>query len=192
MSGVAGIVANCVACTLHPLENVKLRFQAADYAKNNPIQAYSGIFDALSRMYRHEGLISLYRGAMVNILAGSLANSIFFSVYTDGKHRYNYDASQPNSWTTIIISLRASLVAMIVTTPFWVVKTRLALYKEGKHNGSSRPGSVIWHVVRDMAVNEGPQAFFRGLGPSICLSAYGIIQMFCYENINHALGYQTG
>ena len=47
----------------------------------------------MGRMYRHEGLISLYRGAMVNIVAGSFANSIFFYVYTDGKQRYNYDAS---------------------------------------------------------------------------------------------------
>ena len=62
-------------------------------AKNNPIQAYSGIYDAVSRMYRHEGFMSLYRGALVNILAGSLANSVFFFVYTDGKTRYNFDAS---------------------------------------------------------------------------------------------------
>ena len=103
---------------------------ASDYAKNNPIQAYSGIVDAITRMYRHEGLMSLYRGAIVNITAGSIANSIFFYMYTDGKHRYNYDPSNPNSWTTVIISLRASIVAIILTTPMWVVKTRLALFKE--------------------------------------------------------------
>ncbi len=66
-------------------------YTASDMAKNNPIQAYSGIFDALTRMYRYEGFRSLYRGAMVNIFAGSLANSIFFYVYTDGKTRYSYD-----------------------------------------------------------------------------------------------------
>ena len=85
MSSVAGIVANTVACSMHPLENVKLRFQASDMASNNPIQAYRGIFDALRTMYVKEGLLSLYRGALVNIFAGSLGNSIFFYVYTDGK-----------------------------------------------------------------------------------------------------------
>ncbi len=111
-----------------------LLYAAADHAKNNPIGAYKGIFDCVSRMYRHEGLASLYRGAMVNIFAGSFANSVFFFVYTDGKVRYNYDPSNPNSMTTILISLRASLVAMILTTPFWVVKTRLALFKETSPN----------------------------------------------------------
>ena len=86
--------------------------------------------DAILKMYRHEGLISLYRGALVNIVAGSIANSVFFFVYAEGKHRYNYDPSNPNTWTTIIVSLRASLISMIITTPMWVVKTRLALYKD--------------------------------------------------------------
>ena len=80
-------------------------------------------------MYIKEGFLSLYRGCLVNILAGSLANSIFFYVYTEGKQRYNFDASQPNSLTTIWISMRAALVAQALTCPFWVVKTRLALYR---------------------------------------------------------------
>lgn len=93
---------------------------------------------------------------------------------------------------TVLISLRASLAAMILTTPFWVVKTRLALYKETHANPNKMPGSVIVNVVKDMAMNEGPKAFFKGIGPSIALSSYGIIQMFCYENVNQLLGYQTG
>ena len=71
----------------------------------------------------------------------------------------------------------------------WVVKTRLALYKEQKGTGN---GGVIIRVVKDMAVNEGPTAFFKGLGPSIVLSCYGIIQMYCYENLTHLFGFQSG
>ena len=67
---------------------------------------------------------------MVNIVAGSFANSIFFFVYTDGKTRYGFDPANPNSLTTVLISWRAALASMFLTTPFWVVKTRLALYKE--------------------------------------------------------------
>ena len=126
----------------------------------------------------------------MNMFAGSLANSLFFYVYTDGKKRYNYDPSKPNSWTTVIISLRASLVSMIVCCPFWAIKTRLGLYRES--HLSQRGGFVIWNVVKDMAVNEGPKAFFKAIGPSILLTPYGMIQMFAYENINHFLGYKSG
>lgn len=77
-----------------------------------------------------EGFPVLYRGVVVNIIAGSVANSIFFYVYQDGKKRYNYDPKQPYSMKTILISMRAGLVSMFLTTPMWTVKTRLVLYKE--------------------------------------------------------------
>ena len=64
------------------------------------------------------------------MVAGSLANSTFFYVYTDGKKRYNYDPKQPYSLKTIFISLRAGVVAMILTAPLWTVKTRMVLYRE--------------------------------------------------------------
>ena len=159
-------------------------------AKNNPIAAYSGIRHALKSMWMEDGIRSLYRGALVNVIAGSLANSIFFWVYADGKTRYGFDASNPGDWTTILISVRAALVAQVLTIPFWVVKTRLALYK-AKGYDPSRGGHIVT-VVKDMAVNEGPRAFFKGFWPSILLASYGVIQMYAYENINHAVGYTSG
>jgi hypothetical protein len=66
----------------------------------------------------------------MNIIAGSVANSIFFYVYTDGKKRYNYDPDNPYSWKVIWISWRSGLVSMAITTPLWTVKTRMVLYKE--------------------------------------------------------------
>jgi hypothetical protein len=36
-------------------------------------------------MYRNEGFSTWYRGVSLNIIAGSIASSIFFYVYTDGK-----------------------------------------------------------------------------------------------------------
>jgi len=66
----------------------------------------------------------------MNIFAGSVANSIFFYVYADGKKRYGYDPKNPYSLKTIFISWRAGFVAMLITTPLWTVKTRLVLYRE--------------------------------------------------------------
>ena len=81
-------------------------------------------------MHFEEGFSVLYRGVLVNMLAGSIANSIFFYVYSDGKKRYHYDPAKPYSLKTMFISLRAGLVSMFLTTPMWTVKTRLVLYKE--------------------------------------------------------------
>lgn len=81
-------------------------------------------------MYKHEGFSVLYRGVLINMVAGSVANSIFFYVYADGKKRYHYDPEKPYSMKTVLISMRAGLVSMFITTPMWTVKTRLALFKE--------------------------------------------------------------
>ena len=125
----AALIANAVSLSLHPLENVKVRFQAADLASNNPIPNYKGIIDALKTMYKTEGIASLYRGVLLNLFASSIAQSLFFYMYADGKRRYNYDQNNPNSWVTAWISLRAGVFSMTVTTPMWVVKTRITLHR---------------------------------------------------------------
>ena len=70
---MAAFCANAVSLSLHPLENVEVRFQAADLASNNPIPSYRGIADAIVTMYRVEGLKSLYRGVLLNLCASSVA-----------------------------------------------------------------------------------------------------------------------
>ena len=115
---------------LYPLENVKLRFQASNLAENNPIPAYRGIYDAISKMYLNEGFASLYRGVLMNVIAGSIANSIFFYVYQDGKKKYNFDSNKPYSWETLLISYRAGIASMAITTPLWTLKTRMVLFQE--------------------------------------------------------------
>lgn len=185
-SSVAGIVANLASLVFHPLENVKIRFQANDLAKNNPIPAYRGISDALKRIAYEEGFFSLYRGVIINMIAGSLANSVFFYVYSDGKKRYDYDPRYPYSFKTIMISMRAGLVSMFVTAPLWTVKTRMVLYREQFHLSNS---VIVQRVVKDMWSQEGVRGFYHGFVPSIFMSSYGVIQMFCYENINNVLGY---
>ena len=86
-------------------------------------------------MVRQEGFGTLYRGVLMNVVAGSVANSIFFYVYTDGKKRYHFDPQHPYSFKTVLISLRAGLVSMLLTGPMWAVKTRVILCKE--HHGLS-------------------------------------------------------
>jgi hypothetical protein len=65
MGSLASAISHAVATALHPLENVKLRFQANDSATNNPIPRYRGIADAITTVYKTEGLKALYRGAGV-------------------------------------------------------------------------------------------------------------------------------
>jgi hypothetical protein len=57
------------------------KYIANDLAKNNPIPKYRGIYDAMRSIYKEEGFFSLYRGVLINMVAGSLANMCFFYIY---------------------------------------------------------------------------------------------------------------
>jgi hypothetical protein len=78
---------------------------------------------------------------------------------------------------------------MSLTTPMWVLKTRLVLHRS---TSTSTEKFLIYKISRDMLVNEGVKSFFKGYVPSLFLATYGMIQMFSYENINFLLGYQSG
>jgi hypothetical protein len=41
-------------------------------------------------MYLEEGLVSFYRGVYINMVGNTVSNMLFFSLYADGKKRYNY------------------------------------------------------------------------------------------------------
>lgn len=84
----------------------------------------------MNTIKKEEGFFSLYRGVIINLIAGSIANSVFFYVYQDGKKRYEYDPKHPYSLKTIMISMRAGLVSMFVSAPLWTIKTRMVLYRE--------------------------------------------------------------
>lgn len=114
----------------------------------------------------------MYRGVIINALAGSIANMVFFYVYSDGKKRYNYDPSKPYSMTTVLISLRAGLVSMFITTPLWTIKTREVLYREQFNVPNYM---IVQRVAMDMYRNEGIRGFYHGFVPSIFMSTYGVI-----------------
>lgn len=149
-------------------------FTASNLASNNPIPAYRGIADALTSMYRIEGFAALYRGVAMNIVAGSIANSLFFYIYQDGKKRYEFDPNNPYALKTLLISYRAGIISMAVTAPLWTVKTRMALFKDHEQRKMSSR-QIFRIIVSEMYHREGILSFYKGFIPSIFMSTYGVI-----------------
>lgn len=164
---------------------------ASNLASNNPIPAYRGISDAITNIYHTEGFAALYRGVAMNIIAGSIANSLFFYIYQDGKKRYEYDSSNPYSVKTLLISYRAGIISMAVTAPMWTVKTRMALFKDYE-NRKMTSREIFTKIVTEMYHREGILSFYKGFIPSIFMSTYGVIQMSSYEMLTHSFGFESG
>ena len=107
---------------------IKLFTEVNDGHANNHLPKYKSVFDVFSRMYKEEGLVAFYRGVYINMVGNTLSNLIFFTIYADGKKRYNYSRENSPFWLTAFISMRAGVGTMLITNPIWVVKTRTMLY----------------------------------------------------------------
>jgi hypothetical protein len=91
LCGAASFIATFITNVLHPFEVIKIRFQSKQYFKlghdgklnhQNLVPKYSSVLSAFRDIYRTEGLNGLYKGFMVSFLTQSIAQSIFFLLYT--------------------------------------------------------------------------------------------------------------
>lgn len=87
---MAGLAGNLAILAFHPLESVKVRLQANDGHVNNHLPYYKNVWDVFRQMYRNEGLTAFYRGVYINMIGNTMSNMLFFTLYADGKKRYNY------------------------------------------------------------------------------------------------------
>jgi solute carrier family 25 folate transporter 32 len=80
-------------------------------------------------IYAQEGIIGFFKGFWWSFLSVSFARMLFFTGYEMSKNMYAKHA--PDGVATkkhiAMASFQTSILAQFITTPFWVVKTRLLL-----------------------------------------------------------------
>ena len=120
------------------------------------------------------------------LVAGSMANSVFFYLYTDGKNRYGYDQNNPYQLKNLLVSYRAGIASMFICAPLWTLKTRMVLFQEYKHlNDTTKVGKgelpmaqsrhIFKKIVTELYKEEGVKGFYRGFVPSLFMCNYGVI-----------------
>ncbi len=132
--------------------------------------------------------MSFFRGMYINMIANCVANMIFFTIYADGKKRYNYSREHSTLAETTFISMRAGFLTMLITNPIWVIKVRTMLYLNDKALKESGM-TLLKKTVHNMYKEEGTPAFFRGFPIAVFLSIYGMISMSIYETTLQIAGY---
>jgi solute carrier family 25 phosphate transporter 23/24/25/41 len=121
---IAGGLAGALTQTIvYPMETIKTRF-----AVSTP-GLYSSIYSCINKIIKQEGYISFYRGLTISILgvvpyAGIdlMLNSLIkenFSKY------YDQNKEQPGVTSYLIAGMISSTVAMSLTYPISLIKTRL-------------------------------------------------------------------
>ncbi|KAM6904870.1 peroxisomal membrane protein PMP34 isoform 1-T1 [Xenentodon cancila] len=180
---VAGAVGSVTAMTVFfPLDTARLRLQVDENRKAKSTPA------VLADIIKEEGLLAPYRGWFPVICSLCCSNFVYFYCFHCLKASW-LKGKQSAPATDLIIGLAAGVVNVLVTTPLWVVNTRLKLQGSKFRSEDIRPTnySGILDAFVQIARGEGVGALWNGTLPSLLLVLNPAIQFMIYEGLKRWL-----
>jgi len=162
----AAISKTCVA----PIERVKLLLQnqdaSAQIAKDN---RYKGIVDCFSRVAKEQGISSMWRGNMANVIRyfpTQALNFAFKDTFKKYLNPYN-KKTQPGMFFlgNIMSGGAAGAASLCVVYPLDFARTRLAVDVGTK--GADREFNGLVDCLKKVAKSDGAQGLYRGFGISV-------------------------
>lgn len=120
--GAAGATS---LCFVYPLDFARTRL-AADIGKGAEQREFSGLGNCIAKIYRHDGLIGLYRGFGVSVQGIIIYRAAYFGCFDTAKGMLPDPKNTPLviSW---LIAQTVTTVAGIVSYPFDTVRRRMMM-----------------------------------------------------------------
>jgi len=157
---------------------------------------YSSVFNALARIYREEGLTTLWKGATPTIARAMVVNAAQLASYSQAKQGIlDTGYIQDGIFCHFLASMFSGLVTTIASMPVDIAKTRLQSMKyiDGKpeYKGAA---DVLGRVIK----NEGFFSLWKGFTPYYFrLGPHTVLTFIFLEQMNklykeRVLGIQGG
>ena len=183
---VSGACGGVSAISLfYPLNMARLKLQADPNVKAK--SALAIIKDILDE----GGTGALYQGLWAQVVALGCSNFVYFYTYNMFKamilRALKAAGRDPvlRPVPNLVVASTAGIINVLMTTPMWVVCTRLALQRRGKRRaqGSPEPYKGVYDCLSRIVAEEGVPALWNGTGPSLILVSNPSIQFVTYENL---------
>ncbi|XP_023029289.1 mitochondrial dicarboxylate carrier isoform X2 [Leptinotarsa decemlineata] len=180
IAGIAGAAGGFVGT---PADMVNVRMQNDIKLPKEKRRNYKHAIDGLVRVYREEGLRRLFSGAstassraiLMTIGQLSFYDQIKIMLIRSGLFNDNLTAH-------FLSSLSAGCMAVVLTQPLDVIKTRLMNAKQGEYKN-------MWHCITSIA-KEGLGGFYKGTIPAaVRIIPHTITVMVLYEQMRLNLGF---
>lgn len=184
---LAGAVGSVTAMTVfYPLDTARTRLQVDDKRKAKST-AY-----VLMDIIHEEGLQSLYRGLLPVLCSLYCSNFLYFYTFNGLKTVFVGKDKTSSSLQDLLFGYLAGIVNVVMTTPLWVVNTRLKLQgatfrTKGLENSKTKKYKGIIDGLQQISCEEGLASLWSGTGPSLVLAGNPAIQFMVYEAIKKIL-----
>lgn len=174
---IAGAVAGATSRTATaPLDRLKVVLQVQTQRAR--------IMPAVRDIWRQGGFMGFYRGNGLNVFKVAPESAIRFYTYEMLKSFILHsngeeDKAKIGTTTRLVSGGLAGAVAQAAIYPMDLVKTRIQTFAgEGGRNPS------LGTLAREIWVQEGPRAFYRGLVPSLLgIVPYAGIDLAAYDTL---------
>lgn len=191
-SFVAGGFAGAISRTVvSPFERAKIIFQVQGPGAGN----YNGIFPTISKMWKEEGVVGLFRGNGINCMRIFPYQAIQFLTFQDLKNRILEKTHEKNlsNGSRLIAGGIAGTISVFFTYPMDLVRTRLSIQTaqnlsnldKSKVNSQVKKPPGFWKLFTHVYKNEGGVlGLYRGFYPTtLGVAPYVAINFAVYEQI---------
>ncbi|MCJ1351867.1 MAG: mitochondrial thiamine pyrophosphate transporter [Icmadophila ericetorum] len=157
-------VPDCRFC-IAPLDIIKIRLQLQTHRFQNALaRNQRGAIPTIKAILRDEGIRGFWKGNIPAELLYITYGSLQFGTYhlcSEGLQSLQPHISLPSSLETFISGATGGAAATTLTYPLDLLRTRFAA------QGPQKVYKSLLGSVRDIAREEGPKGFFRGLGAGV-------------------------
>lgn len=174
VSGVAAAISKTAAA---PIERVKLLVQnQGEMIKQGTLdKPYTGVGNCLKRTMESEGLYSLWRGNLSNVVRYFPTQALNFAFKDKFKRMFNYKKEKDGYGKWFLGNMAsgglAGATSLCVVYSLDYVRTRLANDTKSAKKGGERQYNGMIDCYRKTLKSDGIRGLYRGF----CVSCVGII-----------------
>ncbi|XP_036445811.1 peroxisomal membrane protein PMP34 [Colossoma macropomum] len=182
---VAGAMGSMTAMTVFfPLDTARIRLQVDENrkAKSTPV--------ILAEIAKEEGIMSLYRGWFPVISSLCCSNFVYFYTFNSLKRVMVTGKRQSRPSKDLVMGFISGAVNVLLTTPMWVVNTRLKLQGAKFRNEELHQTQYngIFDAFSQIIAKEGVGTLWNGTLPSLVLVFNPAVQFMFYEAMKRRAG----
>jgi solute carrier family 25 folate transporter 32 len=180
-SQFAAAISTVVVC---PLDTVKVRFMSQDgtASRTHNGHYYTRIRQGVTCIVREEGVRALYRGGHVAVFGATVSWGTYVFLYRSGQAAMSGYGEGHRFLVDSFVSTTASLTNAMLTSPIWMLKTRMQIDDVAAYQAGVR-GHYATFIggARHVLQSEGALALWKGLRVQLALALMNGFNFPLYE-----------